>query len=406
MRSILYLIFSITSITHCHSQVQKFITTRGTELVAPGGKSFHMRGTNLGNWLVPEGYMFKFKNASSPRLIQGMLNELIGQEKAGNFWKQYLDSYITKDDIRYLASIGMNSLRIPFHYKLFTDETYLGGTGAERGFALMDKLVSWCRDEKLYLLLDMHCAPGGQTGDNIDDSWGTPFLFEEAGSQQQTIDIWKKIAEHYRDEPIILGYDLLNEPIATYFDSSRYNKHLEPLYKKITEAIRSVDTNHLVFYGGAQWNSNFRVFGKPFDSKAVYSFHKYWTPATKTVIQDYLDFGKKYQVPLHCGETGENTDEWVEQFRKVLDSNHVGWHFWPYKKMDNSRGIVSFNVPEHFQQVIVFADTARNSFELVRKAKPQTEEEITQALAGFLLNCQFKNCHPNKGYIKALNFAK
>jgi len=138
----------------------------------------------------------------------------------------------------------------------------------------------------------------------------------------------------------------------------------------------------------------------------VYSFHKYWTPASKTVIQDYLDFGRKYQVPLHCGETGENTDEWVEQFRKVLDSNNVGWHYWPYKKMDNTRGIVSFNVPEYFGQVIQFADTARNNFELIRKAKPANETEITQALEGFLSNCLFRNCYPNKGYITALNFGK
>ena len=388
------------------TEAQQFVTPVGTSLMAPGGKTFRMKGTNLGNWLVPEGYMFKFKSASSPRLIQGMLNELVGEEKANEFWKKYLDNYITKEDIHYLASIGMNSLRIPFHYKLFTNEEYLGGSGSDRGFALMDKLVSWCREENLYLLLDMHCAPGGQTGDNIDDSWGAPFLFEEVTNQQLTIDIWKNIAQHYRNEPIILGYDLLNEPIATYFDTTRYNKHLEPVYKRITAAIRSVDTNHLIFYGGAQWNSNFRVFGAPFDRKAVYSFHKYWTPASKTVIQDYLDFGRKYQVPLHCGETGENTDEWVEQFRKVLDSNNVGWHYWPYKKMDNTRGIVSFKVPEHFGQVIQFADTARNNFELIRKAKPVNETQITQALEGFLSNCLFRNCYPNKGYIAALKFGK
>ncbi len=404
MKQLMLLVLLTAMLTRTNAQAQKFITTSGTHLVDKNGKIFLMKGTNLGNWLVPEGYMFKFKNAPSPRLIEGMLNELVGPARADSFWKRYLDNYITKADIHYLASVGMNSLRIPFHYKLFTDEAYMGGRGIARGFALMDKLVSWCREENLYVLLDMHCAPGGQTGDNIDDSWGTPFLFEEAKSQQQTIDIWKAIATHYRNEPMILGYDLLNEPIATYFDSSRYNKHLEPLYKRITRAIRSVDKHHIIFYGGAQWNSNFRVFGKPFDSKAVYSFHKYWTPPTKAVIQDYLDFSKKYQVPLHCGETGENTDEWVEQFRMLLDSNEVGWHYWPYKKMDNTRGIVSFAVPDHFNQVIGFADTARNNFELIRKARPPREAEIDQALKGFLENCLFKNCYPNKGYIRALDF--
>ena len=86
-------------------------------------------------------------------------------------------------------------------------------------------------------------------------------------------------------------------------------------------AIREVDKNHLIFLGGAQWNSNFEPFGKPFDDKLVYTFHKYWTEPTVSVIKDYIDFSNKYNVPLYCGETGENDDAWVETFRKLLDSN-------------------------------------------------------------------------------------
>ena len=127
------------------AQKNKFITTSGTHLIAPGGKQFLMKGTNLGNWLVPEGYMFKFKHTSSPRLIQEMLLQLSGPDEANLFWKKYLENYVTKEDIHYLASIGMNSIRIPFHYKLFTDEEYMGGHGIARGFAIMDKLISWCR---------------------------------------------------------------------------------------------------------------------------------------------------------------------------------------------------------------------------------------------------------------------
>jgi len=209
----------------------KFISTKGKDIIGVDGKLFYIKGTNLGNWLVPEGYMFKFKNANSPRFIQTLINELIGPGGAKIFWKKYLDNYITRDDIHYLRSTGMNSIRIPFHYKIFTDEEYLGGQGSARGFALMDRVISWCKLEGLYVILDMHCAPGGQTGDNIDDSWGTPFLFESEESQQQTINTWTMIANHYRNEPMVIGYDLLNEPIATYFDSSRYNHYLEPLYK-------------------------------------------------------------------------------------------------------------------------------------------------------------------------------
>jgi hypothetical protein len=176
------------------------------------------------------------------------------------------------------------------------------------------------------------------------------------------------------------------------------------LYKKITAAIRKVDPNHILFFGGAQWDSNFRIFGKPYDSKSVYTFHKYWTATTKEVIQQYIDFSNKYNVPIYCGETGENTDEWVQQFRELLDEQHIGWHFWPYKKMDNTRGIMRFKIPEYYESIIQFADTTRNTFEEIRKAKPKNEMQIEAALNGFINNCLFKNCTPNNGYIKALGF--
>lgn len=404
MKRTAYLLFAILLFAINSTGQTKFISTKGTDITGIDGKPFYIKGTNLGNWLVPEGYMFKFRHATAPRLIQEVINQLIGPDEAKIFWKKYLDSYITRDDIHYLKSIGVNSIRIPFHYKIFSDEEYLGGHGLARGFALMDRVINWCRKESLYVILDMHCAPGGQTGDNIDDSWGTPFLFDNEESQLQTISIWQKIAEHYRNEPAVMGYDVLNEPIATYFDSSHYNHYLEPLYKRITTAIRKEDKNHLIFLGGAQWDSNFRIFGQPFDPKLVYTFHKYWTSPTKDVIQQYIDFSNKYKVPVYCGETGENTDEWVQQFRELLDANHIGWHYWPYKKMDNTRGIVTFPRPANYDSIINFADTARSSFEQIRKMRPKDIKQVQAALDGFLNNCLFKNCQPNVGYIGALGF--
>jgi endoglucanase len=120
---------------------QPFITVKGKNIVGPDGKPFLMKGTNLGNWLVPEGYMFKFKEASSPRMINEVITELIGPAGARQFWKAHLANYITRNDIHYLHSLGMNSIRIPFHYKLFTDKDYLGGKGEQRGFAIMDSVV-------------------------------------------------------------------------------------------------------------------------------------------------------------------------------------------------------------------------------------------------------------------------
>lgn len=384
------------------STAQNFISTKGKEIVL-NDKPFNIKGINLGNWLVPEGYMFKFQKATSARLINETLNELIGPYQTKKFWKTYLSSYITEADIHYLKSAGVNSIRVPFNYRLFTNEDYLGENNANHGFELLDNLISWCKKENIYVLLDMHCAPGGQTGDNIDDSYAYPFLYDDTAAQNETIEIWTRIATHYKNEPIVLGYDLLNEPIPHFYDTGYFNPKLEPLYKKITAAIRTIDKNHLIILGGAQWDSNFGVFGKPFDDKLVYQFHKYWTEPTKKVVQSYIDFRDRYNVPIYCGETGENTNEWISSFRQMLDSNNIGWHYWTYKKMDNSRGMITFEKPKNYDSIIAFADTCRNTFELVRKLKPDTKM-IQQALDDFLHNCRFENCIINKEYVNALGF--
>jgi endoglucanase len=398
------LILVMAAMFAAHAQ-KNFIYTEGRQLMLPGGKPFIMRGTNLGNWLVPEGYMFKLRDVNSPRLINRAFSELIGPAAIDSFWNTYLNNYVTAADIHYLKSIGMNSIRVPFNYRLFANEKYLGKTNPNHGFELLDRLVSWCKKEQLYILLDMHCAPGGQTGDNIDDGDGYPFLFDSEQDQQLTVNIWKRIAAHYSNEPIIIGYDLLNEPIATYFNAADFNPKLEGVYKRITAAIRQVDKNHLIFLGGAQWDSNFAPFGRPFDSKLVYTFHKYWTSPTQEVIQPYIDFSNQYNVPIYCGETGENSNQWIDSFRLTLEHAGIGWHFWPYKKMDDSRCVVQFPRPALYDSIIHYAETPKKNFADIRKYRPQNIAAIKQALKEYLKQCVFENCSPNKGYIKALGFS-
>ncbi|RZL45397.1 MAG: glycoside hydrolase family 5 protein [Pedobacter sp.] len=385
-----------------NAQTSNFFDVKGKDIIAPNGKAIVLTGTNLGNWLIPEGYMFKFKDVSSPRMINQVFTELIGPDKTAAFWQKYLENYITKADISYLKSTGMNSIRIPFHYKMFTTESYLGANNPNRGFELLDRVIKWCKEENLPVLLDMHCAPGGQSGDNIDDSDGYPFLFENPASQKLTISIWKRIADHYKNETTVIGYDLLNEPIAHYFDTAKLNPYLEPLYKAITAEVRKVDKNHLIFLGGAQWNSNFKVFNQPFDSKLVYSFHKYWTATTQDVIQDYLNFRDKYNVPIHVGETGENKDQWILEFRTLMEKHQISWHFWPYKKMDAKAGIITFPIPEHYDLVIKYADQPKNSFADLRKYAPKDRAVIEQALNNLIEQCKFQNCYTNDGYLKGL----
>jgi endoglucanase len=390
----------LLSLAPANAGQTRFVGTQGKELISPNGKPLLLKGINLGNWLLPEGYMFKFKAANSPRLIQTVISELVGEDEARRFWKTYRDNYITQEDIKFIKQSGFNSVRVPFNYRLFVSDTMTPGLQGP-GYELLDRVVDWCRKENLYVILDMHAAPGGQTGDNIDDSWGYPFLFESSESQDLTVNLWRNIAARYRDQPIVIGYDLLNEPIAPYSDIASLNPRLEPLYRRITSAIREVDRNHIIFLGGAQWDGNFQVFGPPFDRKLVYTFHKYWVPVNQDAIQQYVAFRDKYNVPVWLGESGENTDEWIDAFRKLLEAHNIGWCFWPYKKLDATSGIVSINPPADWAAIVTFADGPRATFEDVRKHRPP-KEKAEKALSDYLDLMKLANCRLNHGYLKAL----
>jgi len=373
-----------------------FVRPQGKTLVDPDGKPLRLRGINLGNWLEAEGYMFLFEDGpQSPREIESFFNELVGPQEADAFWREYRQRYITEADIRFIQKAGLNSVRIPFHYKMFLD-------GAD-GFRLLDAAVEWCRNAGLWVILDMHCAPGGQTGTNIDDSWGYPWLFESDEAQELTCQVWKGIADYYSDEPTVIGYDLLNEPIAHFPKLEKYNAKLEPLYKRIARTIREVDKNHTIFLEGAEWDTNFQVFGPPFDAKTVYEFHKYWAEPNQDSIREYLDFRDRYDVPVWLGESGENTDQWVEEFVGLLEKNNVGWCFWPYKKMEKTSCLVSIAQPQHWDEITAFGKQAGGTGAAEKRiAMRPSIEHSQEALHDLLKKIEFSACSINHGYLRAL----
>jgi endoglucanase len=375
----------------------QFVHTDHKQIVDAAGKPLLVRATNLGNWLVPEGYMWLFEGGpQSPSEIRELVLELLGPERSAAFWQKYRENYITREDIAFLHRAGFNAIRVPLHYSLFESDD-------AEGFKLLDRLIAWSRAEDLYVVLDLHAAPGGQTGANIDDGVGYPWLYQSPQEQEHLIAIWWRLAMHYRDEPAVLGYDLLNEPIPHFPRLAPLNPLLEPLYKKLVSEIRKVDAHHILFLGGAQWDSNFSVFGKPFDTNVAYTFHKYWTPPDESVIRKYTDFRERYDVPIWMGESGENTDEWITRFVKTLEKNNIGWAFWPYKKMEKPSAVVSIIPPADWGKIVDFAKLPRGTAQVEERLKARPEQEIiTRAFDQLLQNIRSQKCRVNRGYLKAL----
>lgn len=388
-------IMALFMLTIGTANASNFVTIKGENLMDANGKKLYIVGTNLGNWLNPEGYMFDFKKTNCEWMINDMVCELAGSDFAHEFWQAFKDNYITEADIAYIKQTGANTIRLPFNYKLFTREDYMGKNDETEGFKQMDKVIDWCRKYDLHLILDMHDCPGGQTGDNIDNGHGYPWLFESEASQQLFCQIWQKIASRYKDEPVILGYELMNEPIATMFSDSlraALNAKLEPLYKRATKAIREVDLNHIILLGGAQWNGNFEPFSDwKFDNKIMYTCHRYGGEPTKAAIQSIIDFRDKTKLPMYMGEIGHNTDQWQADFCATMKKANIGYTFWPYKKIDGSC-MMGIKKPADWDSTIVkFAEADRSSFDAIRKARPD-QEKGKKLLMEFVENAKKENC--------------
>ena len=114
-----------------------------------------------------------------------------------------------------------------------------------------------------------------------------------------------------------------------------------------------------------------------------------------------MDFRVRYNVPIWLGESGENTYEWISDFRKTLERNEIGWSFWPYKKLDSERCIISIKKTEEYDRIIEFANGERTSFEDLRENRPDIEI-VRKALTDYLENCKLQNCKINNEYLEAL----
>ena len=324
---ILFFSFSISS---------QNLTTFGPYIKDDNSNNLILRGINLGGWMLQEPYMFEFTGAAdSLHEFKEKLVDFIGQENTDNFYNSWLENFITKADIDSLASYGYNSVRLPMHYNLFTlpiqQEPNVGeNTWIETGFILVDNLLEWCEENNMYLILDLHAAPGGQGfGSDINDyDPNLPSLWESEENKNKTIALWGQIANRYKDEPGIGGYDLLNE---THWDLGE--NELRDFYIDVTNEIRIYDDIHIIFIEGNGYANDFSGLTPPWDDNMVYSFHKYWS------YNDSLDWvtwmRNEYGTPLWMGEAGENSNQWFTEAIKVFEENYIGWAFWPWKKIQS-----------------------------------------------------------------------
>lgn len=375
------LVVLLGSFTVGAAWAQSFYRCSGTEILGPDGQPFLMRGNALSHWLSPEAYALKLnavhgRHIGSPSSIKTRIREIVGEANAAAFWNTYTANFVTEDDIAAMAAEGFNTIRIPFNYRLLTPEE-TPGVYSEAGFQQLDAAIQWCKSAGLAVILDLHAAPGGQSHDGYADpehtywAWDAGIsnwleygigclwqfdqdYFDETGrtpefNKQRTVDLWREIANRYKDETAILGYELLNEPFLPY---GIHWPDLRALLMDITAAIREVDTNHIVMIEGNYFAGTFEGLVPTWDPQTVLCFHKYWTTNDYSAISNFVEAAAANSVPVCMTESGENSNPWFHDFASLLESHGVGWCWWGYKKVDLIASAFSADMTADYQYVV------------------------------------------------------
>ena len=328
------------------------------------GNCVYLRGTNLGNLFVQENWMSS-TNEKDQKTINEKLTKRFGKKLKDNLISFYENNYFTLSDFDKLKELGMSVIRVPFTYMNLYDKTIDNKWILKKNaFEKLDWIVRESSKRGIYVILDLHGAFGSQNGqdhsgeliDNIKDV----TFYKNTELKKLTLDLWKEVAIHYKNNPAIAGYDILNEPSEKAGITTDY--HFE-FYNEIYQVIRKIDYDHIIIM-----ESCWTVLNLPNPKKynwknVVYEYHHYiWNSqdsaigqiiATKALIESIKL--ANYNVPTYIGEFTcfTSNDAW----KSVLELfNLNGYHYtsWSFKSNNmgtwgifNQKGTLKVNINSH-----------------------------------------------------------
>ncbi|KAG7447201.1 glycoside hydrolase family 5 protein [Guyanagaster necrorhizus] len=276
----------------------------GTKIVDEEGKEVILRGAGLGGWMNMENFISGYPGCEFQ--IREALANTIGQEKSDFFFDKFLEYFFMDADAAFFSSLGLNCIRLPFNYRHFEDDMN-PRVLKESGFKHLDRVIDLCAQHNIYTILDLHTTPGGQNTDWHSDHGGHIANFwNHKDFQDRTVWLWERLAEHFKSNKWIAGYNPMNEPTDP--------KHTRVLsfYDRIHKAIRAIDPDHAIFFDGNTFASDFSHFGdihKNWDNTA-YAIHDYSLFGFPAPPEDYV--GSESQ--LHrLRRSYEKKREWMDQ---------------------------------------------------------------------------------------------
>ncbi|MCM1289879.1 MAG: cellulase family glycosylhydrolase [Corallococcus sp.] len=335
----------------------------GTKVVDAKGNEVFLRGTNVGGLLVTENYMSAFEDSTGQDYytIKKALLSRFGKEKSDALWKIYRDNWWSDLDFQLCKDMGMNVLRLPFTY-MDVDSAALDGlshAGQNYDFSILDDFVERAAKYGMYVILDLHGAYGSHNGQDHSGQIlgaGQVDFYSNETKIALTVKLWSALAEHFKDNVTVAGYDILNEPGENggWINDTVGNAPHWDVFDRIYQAIRKTDVYHIVIFESS-WGANNLPMPDVYGWKnCMYSFHHYnnITNDPNAFAASYDEklaelTNKNFGVPLQMGEfTAYYTEsQWTYAF-EALNGNNFHWCSWNYKVNttgDSSWGIINKN---------------------------------------------------------------
>ncbi len=341
------------------------VQAHGRSLYDASGNPIQLRGVNAGQILLQESWMSPFaleplKNPDGSYVKDGDGNiqypefteedfrsglksnpNLAGYD-INQLMRLYWDCFFTEEDFRIIKEdLQMNTIRLPFYYLNILNEDLSRKDEAE-AFAYLDWFMENAAKQQLYVVLDLHGAPGGQNGyEHSGFSNHAVALWDSQENKDATVDIWDFVSTHYTQTRPELGkwiatYDIINEPTDGYTGVT--TEKCWKLFDRIYDTIRENGDSHVITMEGC-WE--FKNLPDPADygwENVQYEYHWYnWDPDSTPywlyyIYQDLWNIGRDYDVPVLIGEFTlfEDKQAWADQLA-MFDQRNYSWTIWNYK---------------------------------------------------------------------------
>jgi endoglucanase len=420
LRKVLVIVLMAIILTPSSYAQLSRLRASGTKVLNASNQEVLLRGVGLGGWLLQEGYMMNPGTGGTQGSFKKRLYDQ-GQTDAQveAFYQSWRDNFITQADINWIADQGFNCVRIPMHYELFltssqravrngvirnpsTYNTYVSNLQTWynnnqlfndanlEGFRTLENCLNWAAARNMYVIVDLHAAPGAQGSDtNISDALVPNDLWNKQVYKDITVRLWERIVARYINNNTVAFWDLINEPNNVPGGGPA----IHDLTNRLINAIRALGDTHMIMVEGNGWGNNYD-YCEPFTfqnaSNLIYNAHRYWIAEGDDYIRDgnpnqinrlinLTEFRTRHNVPVWVGETGENSDAWLRQNVDKLNGAGIGWAHWTYKR------------------------TSADPNAALRRIAPPYLTDGVSAMNAVLNNIKFANTFVNSGPLAAVD---